>query len=1677
MKSIYKLSTILIGLLCLLVRPIAAAQDFSTVSFDDLSAGQQIKGLYTMELDDTGDYIREQLDGGLATAPFDASDEHFYFWIIENQETGTFLLHSASTSSAIVSLQADGTALLSTDFESEASQLMLRMDPSGPLRALPIEESAPKAIGSIVSDAITDYVGSADCSCYGLSFEGAHRIKIHEASFASEAYVGFPFESTNPSIISGTVSQSEGATQLSVSGIEETLNFVSSQFYVAGFGANDFELTIGEEAKGTVGFMNYLNHFYTPDVYQYAKPEVGIRFDEEGIYLFQFGGDKELPSTIEVIKQEVFTDFDREEPIYFGFANQYLFSATQGEKTVVLTTTVPAEHYLNQSVSQRTRILAGLDQGDVNLAYTLNNGLINSTSDLGTIPGNKLVSTNPYLPYNQGEKLINTFDWQDSKWWIRYNGGPEDGEAIFSPYYDNSSAELSSISAKYDSDNGDYIGGEDFSPLEGWELLKSNLGYYADGAKLDPAPEYPHVIMYDRINSTMRVFVFANNSGESNQLQVSLGVRGKNPTADPPGPGSTDYQPLLWGSLQQYKTLDEVVYGDYSKTTTLKASDGRQWYFYDFVMEFDPCVSFFETSIIIDIHKISHGTLSLMGRSQGGTIPAGTEAYDDWINNQDNYLMGVMDVPYGAASKTLGDISMNQMKNFGLQEFETSLEGTLVGRDIPEWEKQAAKLEWDAQALQADNDESERAAAAQAQLFEGIGSVLGGAAGFGSAYKIHKKSPPTPWGAAIGGAVGIAGGIFNIVQGIDKMGDDSELPSRKLAYAKKLHYENIKDKVKEDDQTIHIPVPEPRPNIVFGELALTGEMNIKVPMTKEFMATPGGLNSDQGAEWHLDGSRGAAPLYNYPMGKFTMLNKPEFAVAVSKSGDTFSAYLKIKEKPYFAVNDMISGKELDVIKVSINVETSDGGPLTKNLVSKGYTTFFSENDGSNGSLPAEMDISHLLDQEKLKANFDNVPDGTDIEMKLSEWIAISYDVWSLTLTSLKSRNNQRVMANASQYFDGSTSFVFQELESGLTSHTLASKSKTLSNNTAKFAAYDFDDHMDFGNSYTISNVQTNFKEVMYNYCTAQNSGIEPDTLSTPYLKHIGARTVDELNELNFDAALRNEEDIDETQTISYSLDATSVASGMTIDEVSGVFSWTPSESHDGSHDVIITVQDDEGRDDRERITIVVNEVNTAPVLSAIGNQSIDETQSLQFTINADDPDDTNQTLTYALDDVSIASGMILDASSGVFEWTPDESQDGEHSVTISVSDGQDTSSEIIVISVAEINAAPILSDIGDQSIDELTELTFTATASDSDHSDESLTYSLDEESEALGMTIDAATGLFSWTPSEVQDGDYSVTITVSDGDLEDSETITVSAAEVNTAPILVLIGDQTIDELEELTFTASASDSDNTDQTLTYALDEASKAMGMTIDASTGLFSWTPTEEQDGDHSVTIIVSDGDLEDSETITVSAAEVNSAPVLSAIVDQTIDELEELTFTVSASDSDNTNQTLIFTLDETSVSSGMSIDAASGAFDWTPTDQQVGEHEVTISVSDGQLEDTDLITITVNEPNDSSEEEEEEEEEENEEEGEAILNIDDPEMTAVIYPNPATGVINIEIENDYRGALEVQVVNISGRLMKHEKAFKKSRTFHLTMDLEELNPSIYFINLKTNHNNTVKKVIIK
>ena len=94
-------------------------------------------------------------------------------------------------------------------------------------------------------------------------------------------------------------------------------------------------------------------------------------------------------------------------------------------------------------------------------------------------------------------------------------------------------------------------------------------------------------------------------------------------------------------------------------------------------------------------------------------------------------------------------------------------------------------------------------------------------------------------------------------------------------------------------------------------------------------------------------------------------------------------------------------------------------------------------------------------------------------------------------------------------------------------------------------------------------------------------------------------------------------------------------------------------------------------------------------------------------------------------------------------------------------------------------------------------------------------------------------------------GCYTFDVVVTDDgtpNLSDSETITVTVNEVNVAPVLDPVGDQTVDEQTLLTFTATATDADLPANTLTFSL--SGEPAGASIDPVSGVFTWTPSRRR-----------------------------------------------------------------------------------------------------------------------------------------------------------------------------------------------------------------------------------------
>jgi hypothetical protein len=289
------------------------------------------------------------------------------------------------------------------------------------------------------------------------------------------------------------------------------------------------------------------------------------------------------------------------------------------------------------------------------------------------------------------------------------------------------------------------------------------------------------------------------------------------------------------------------------------------------------------------------------------------------------------------------------------------------------------------------------------------------------------------------------------------------------------------------------------------------------------------------------------------------------------------------------------------------------------------------------------------------------------------------------------------------------------------------------------------------------------------------------------------------------------------------------------------------------------------------------------------------------------------------------------------------------------------------------NRPPDLAEITDKTVSPGAELRFTATATDPDG--DNLTFSLDPDAGQIpaGATINPQTGVFSWTPTAAQVGTFTVRVIVTDDGrppLADSETFTITVA-ANRPPMLDQIAPKEVAEGNELTFSAIATDPDGNQ--ITFALDPDQSPAGATIDPVSGIFRWTPTEEQGGlaqTFTVRILAIDNgtpSLADSETFTVTVTEVNRAPALTKPENRQIARGSELVFTATATDPDVPANTLRFSLDPETNAPGATINETSGEFRWlVPASQAPGEYTIRIIAADNAdpaLADSESFVVTV------------------------------------------------------------------------------------------------------------------
>ena len=220
--------------------------------------------------------------------------------------------------------------------------------------------------------------------------------------------------------------------------------------------------------------------------------------------------------------------------------------------------------------------------------------------------------------------------------------------------------------------------------------------------------------------------------------------------------------------------------------------------------------------------------------------------------------------------------------------------------------------------------------------------------------------------------------------------------------------------------------------------------------------------------------------------------------------------------------------------------------------------------------------------------------------------------------------------------------------------------------------------------------------------------------------------------------------------------------------------------------------------------------------------------------------------------------------------------DGVYNVTFYASDGSASDSEIVAITVNNINREPLLADIGPQATDEGVNLGFIVSASDPDSDALALTSTL-LPTGALYTDNGDGTATFDWTPGFDQDGIYDVTFYVTDGEFIDSELVSITVTDVNQAPVLAEIGPKFVTAGENINFVVGAFDPDGNAPVVNASPLPGTATFDNSAD-SIGIFDWTTTPADSGVYEVLFTATDGELVDSELVVITVGE---APVLLSV----------------------------------------------------------------------------------------------------------------------------------------------------------------------------------------------------
>ena len=329
----------------------------------------------------------------------------------------------------------------------------------------------------------------------------------------------------------------------------------------------------------------------------------------------------------------------------------------------------------------------------------------------------------------------------------------------------------------------------------------------------------------------------------------------------------------------------------------------------------------------------------------------------------------------------------------------------------------------------------------------------------------------------------------------------------------------------------------------------------------------------------------------------------------------------------------------------------------------------------------------------------------------------------------------------------------------------------------------------------------------------------------------------------------------------------------------------PEVQLDQNYTFSLVVKDGTSSSTTDQVVVTVKQINKAPIANAGADQSINEGSlatldgSLSF-----DPD--GNPITYQW---TAPAGITLSSATAAKPTftAPQVQSDQNYTFSLVVSNATVSSpADQVVITVKQVNKAPIANAGTDQSTNEGTLLTLDGSLS-SDPDGNPITYLW---TAPTGITLSSNTAQKpTFTAPEVSvNTNYTFSLVVNDGTFSSTaDQVVITVKQVNKAPVANAGADQSVNEGTSVTLDGSFS-SDPDGNPITYLW---TAAAGITLSSTTAqkpTFT-APQVQADQNYTFSLVVSDGTLSSTvDQVVITIKQVNKAPVANAGADQSVNE---------------------------------------------------------------------------------------------------------------------------------------------------------------------------------------------